>query len=257
MPFTVPATAAYRVAFAASPAGDQLGNVAIADVQLEKAQVSNTPSSYVETGSTRLVMSYNCPRSDADLRDAFQHVCDSTGACFYELTTPVIIDSEALNSGGSPLAGKLARGNYNYRHINVSVNLVGTGVRDCTSTPTSDCYGTGYVEYDLQHDGTNAGITDYNGNTRIFDFGSASVQHGKALAAERYITMPIGSSDQTLLAQPGIQHVEFQGRPLDGVYRLRIWDSPALKWCRLQDIQIVLNYRYWSQIIANGNAQAQ
>ena len=38
------------------------------------------------------------------------------------------------------------------------------------------------------------------------------------------------------------------GRPLDGSYRLRIWDSPALKWNRLEDIQVILKYRYWSRL---------
>jgi len=220
-------------------------------VQLEKTQASNLPSPYVETTNSTTVTSYNCPASSSDLRSLFQHNCDATGQCWYDLSTPIILDTEALNLGGSPLAGKLARGNYNYRHINIALNLVGTGVRDCTSQPTPDCFGTGYVEYNLEHDGTNAGITDYNGATRVFNFGIADVQHGKALTAERYITMPLGMDDQSLLAQPGIQHIEMRGRPLDGVYRLRIWDSPALKWDHLQDVQIVLNYRYWSEIVSS------
>jgi hypothetical protein len=104
----------------------------------------------------------------------------------------------------------------------------------------------------------NAGVTDYNGARRVFNFGVADIQHGKALTAERYITMPIGSEDQALLVQPGIQHIELRGRPLDGAYRLRIWDSPALKWDRLQDIQFILNYRYWSEIVPSAlGAQAR
>ncbi len=167
------------------------------------------------------------------------------------MAIPLILNTDALNHSHSPLVGKLAKGNYNYRHINVALNLVGTGVRDCTSAPTPDCFGTGYVEYNLEHDGTSAGISDYNGNVRVFNFGVATVNHGKALATERYITLPVGSDDQSLLAQPGIQHVEMRGRPLDGVYRLRIWDSPALQWSHLKDVQIVLNYRYWSEIVAS------
>ena len=255
--FTATQPGIYQVAFGASTADEGLGSVAIADVQLEVAQTGSTPSPYVDTTSSRTVTAYNCPPTDSDLRSAFQHNCDSTGLCWFDLTTPLIINTEGLNQGGSPLAGKLARGNFNYRHINVAVNLVGTGVRDCTQTPTPDCFGTGYIEYTLEHDGTNAGITDYNGKTRVFDFGIADIQHGKALAAERYITMPLGTADSTLLSQPGIQHVELRGRPLDGVYRLRIWDTPSLHWGQLQDIQILVNYRYWSEIVANGTASGQ
>jgi hypothetical protein len=50
------------------------------------------------------------------------------------------------------------------------------------------------------------------------------------------------------LTQPSILKPEFRGRPLDGGYRLRIWDSPGLMWNRLEDVQIILNYRYWSAI---------
>ena len=38
------------------------------------------------------------------------------------------------------------------------------------------------------------------------------------------------------------------GRPLSGVYRLRIHDTPTLDWQKLEDIQLVLNYRYWSRV---------
>jgi hypothetical protein len=255
--FSVSNPGIYAIAFGASTQEESAGNVAIADVQLEREVAAQTPSRYIETNDSLYVQAMSCTPSASDLRAAFVHNCNTQSQCYYDLTTPLIVDTQTLNGGGNPpLSGKLARGNYNYRHVDVAVNLVGTGLRDCTSNPTPDCYGTGYVEYDLAHDGRNAGISDYNGNTRYFDFGVASIQHGKALAAERYMTVPLGANDQGLISQPGIQHIEFQGRPLDGVYRLRIWDSPALQWQQLQDIQVVLSYEYWSQIVANGSGTA-
>jgi hypothetical protein len=256
--FSVATPGTYYVSFAASTAeqadgGPRLGSVAIADVQLEAALGNGAPSIYVQTSDSRLVTAYGCSPSDSDLRNAFTHVCDSGGSCYFELTSPIVIDTEALNNGTSPLAGKLAKGNYNFRHVDVALNLVGTGVHDCTNTPTQSCFGSGYIEYTLEHNGKNAGILDWNGNLRFFDFGIADIQHGKALAAERYITMPLGSDDQALISQPGIEHIEFAGRPLDGVYQLRVYDSPALQWQQLQDVQVVLNYEYWSQIVANGS----
>ena len=118
---------------------------------------------------------------------------------------------------------------------------------------TNACYGSGYVQYNLQHDATSAGILDYTGNVRVFNFGVASINGGKALAAEQYITMPVSSDDQSLLSQPGILHEELGGRPLDGAYTLSIIDSPDLNWSALQDIQIVFNYEYWSAIRVSGN----
>lgn len=40
---------------------------------------------------------------------------------------------------------------------------------------------------------------------------------------------------------------ELRGRPLAGTYVLRIWDDPALRFDRVEDVQIVLDYRYWTR----------
>lgn len=249
--FTVATSGVYSVAFGASTLGQGYGNVAIAAVQLEQG-TSGQPTDYVATGSSTMVQGLNCPMSDSDLRAGFTHNCDNTGACWYDLNVPLVIDTTQLT--GTPDGTQLASGNYNYRHIDSAINLVGTNVHDCTNDPNPSCYGSAFVQYDLAHDATNAGIIGYDGNSRVFDFGIASINHGKALAAERYITMPISSNDQQLISQPGIQHIEFGGRPLDGTYHLRIWDSPDLNWPALQDIQIILDYEYWSQI-QNGSTQ--
>ncbi len=193
-----------------------------------------------------MVTGLDCAMTDADFRAAFSHACDRDGSCHYDMSVPFIIDTSALD--GSGLGTKLASGNYNYRQITTAVNLVGTGVHSCANDPTPNCYGSGYVQYDLQHDAQNAGIVGYDGNSRPFDFGVAKIAGGKALAAEQYITVPVGSNDQSLISQPGIEHVEFGGRPLDGTYYLRIWDSPDLNWSALQDVQLIVDYEYWSQI---------
>jgi len=38
------------------------------------------------------------------------------------------------------------------------------------------------------------------------------------------------------------------GRPLAGKYTLRIWDDDALHFDRIEDIQIILGYRYWTRL---------
>jgi hypothetical protein len=40
---------------------------------------------------------------------------------------------------------------------------------------------------------------------------------------------------------------EFQGRPLDGDFVIRVWDSDGLNFSAIQDVQVVLNYRYWTR----------
>ena len=243
--FTVTNAGMYTVAFGASTLSEGPGSVGIANVQLEQA-TSGQPSTYVGTTSTTMVAGLDCPMSDSDLRAAFTHSCDPSGACHYDLAVPFIIDTSALD--GTPLSAKLANGNYNYRQVTTALNMVGTNVHSCANDPSPDCYGSGYVQYSLQHDASNAGIVGYDGNSRVFDFGVASVNNGKALAAEQYITMPLSTNDQNLISQPGIEHIEFGGRPVDGTYYLRIWDSPDLNWSALQDVQLILDYEYWSQI---------
>src|SRR5262249_16613225 len=143
-------------------------------------------------------------------------------------------------------------GNFNFRHVDVAVNLVGTGLRDCTGYASQDCYASGYLEYSLEHDGDGVEILAYDKEARQFDFGIGAISHGKALAAEQYIAMPLSAADQGLLQQPGILKPELRGRPLDGSYQLRVYDSPALRWERLEDVQLILKYRYWSRVSTPG-----
>jgi hypothetical protein len=184
-------------------------------------------------------------------RSFFERRCEK-GACFYDLVRPITINTESLRDGESPLLGKLAQGNHNYRHLSLAVNLVGQGMLACDG-PQGSCLGTGYVEYDLEHNARSAGILGASGEARTFDFGIGGVRHGKALAMERFLSFPLSSADEGLLQQAGVDKPELRGRPLDGSYRLRIFESPALRWERLQDVQIVLRYRYWSPINGSGN----
>jgi hypothetical protein len=250
--FDVPSSAAYRVAFGASISPMLAGSVAIADVQLEALATGGATRDYEDTDSLGQVRLSACSASADDLRGAFVRSCDATGTCWWELASPIFIDTSAFAVNGHSLIGKLASGNFNFRHVDVAVNLVGTAVRDCTGSPTPDCYGSAYLEYSLDHNGDDVGVLGFDGTAQTFDFGVATIAHAKALTAERYITMPLSSDDQSLLNQNGILKPELRGRPIDGLYQLRIYDSPALRWENLQDIQIVLNYRYWSRVATPG-----
>jgi hypothetical protein len=92
------------------------------------------------------------------------------------------------------------------------------------------------------------GIVGYDREARRFDFGEGAIRHGKALTAERYLTVPLSGADTSLLSATGITKTELRGRPLDGRYRLRIYESPALRWSNLEDIQLMIRYRYWSRV---------
>jgi hypothetical protein len=73
----------------------------------------------------------------------------------------------------------------------------------------------------------------------------AYIQHGKALAAERILTNPPTGTDMGLIGE--YVKGEFKGRPIQGNYRLRVWADPGLQWTQLDDIQLMLDYHYWTR----------
>jgi hypothetical protein len=75
----------------------------------------------------------------------------------------------------------------------------------------------------------------------VFD---GSIEHARGLALERYITNPISSTDRELLKD--YMRAEFAGRPLDGNFTVRVWEEPGVDLEAIEDVQLVLNYRYWT-----------
>ena len=192
---------------------------------------------------------------DGDLSQYFSYRCEGLGsnkACFWELNKLIRLDTEALNQGVGPLVGKVGIANYNHRLLSTAVNVVGTGVLDCAKDPRSSCYGSGYLEYDLDHSAFRIPIDDYEGAVRCFDFGNGTIRGAKALASERYITTPLSGADAQLIQQAAFTKQELSGRPLSGQYRFRIKDTPALQWSNVEDVQLMLSYRYWARV---GRAQ--
>jgi hypothetical protein len=245
--FLVQTPGVHYVSFGASSTAAGRGSVAIANVQLERlSSIAAVPKTYSHTTSSLTVVTNECGSSDL-FRRAFAYRCEA-GRCYYDLMTPVIIDTRAVQSGFSRLSGKLASGNFNFRHVTAALNIVGTGVIDCAGNPSADCFSNNWVEYTLQHVAFSTPLLDHNGEERRFNFGQGTINNAKALTSERVITQPIGSADQQLLGQPQFTKPELGGRPLSGVYRFRIYDKPSLVWNQIEDIQVVLHHRYWSRV---------
>jgi hypothetical protein len=238
----------YHVAFAAGR-GNEIGtNLAIANVQLEGGGATAAATAYDSNAGSRTKLSANCGvDTPADFRARFDYHCDG-GGCYYQLRDALRLDTELLQQGYSPLSGKVANGNYNYRLGSIAVNLVGTGLVDCSKADAPSCSSTGYVEYDLTHSAQNVPMEDYSGRTSCFDFAIGNIHGGKALATERVLSLPLGSADSELISQPLLSKVELVGRPLSGTYSLRIRDTPGLVWGKLRDVQLLVNYNYWSRV---------
>ena len=186
----------------------------------------------------------NCVRLCAD---GFGADCSEGGGeeyCYWEtsfgLTQRDIERGRVLSSAG------FARGNYNYRLGTVAANIVGTGVRDCErSRSPSACYTGGYLQYSIEHLGPHT-VRNVRGEDYVSELFNGRVEHARALASERYVSNPLSSSDRTLLSD--YYRRELVGRPLDGTYVVRIWDTPGLAFDRIEDVQLVVNYSYWTRL---------
>src|SRR5690606_5853156 len=102
----------------------------------------------------------------------------------------------------------------------------------------------GYLPYSLYHTGPFF-VRNHAGNdfeALLFD---GKIEHARGLAAERYISNPLSATDSQLIS-PYVRQ-EFRGRPLDGMFRIRIWDEEGVDFNQLQDVQLLINYRYWTR----------
>ena len=139
----------------------------------------------------------------------------------------------------------LVRGNYNYRADALSLNFVGTNVRDCAGSPfPSGCYGSGFVNYSIEHLGPYP-VSNHQGERYEPPLFTGLIESARGLSAERYLTNPLSSADRALI-EP-YSRGEFRGRPLTGTYVIRIWDDGVVNFDHIEDIQILLDYRYWTR----------
>jgi hypothetical protein len=163
--------------------------------------------------------------------------------CFREAT--FAINQRNLESGDVFKYAGFAKGNFNYRLSDVSVNFTGTGILSCeqSDSPLS-CHGSGNLQYSLIHSGPYFVRNHEGEDARLFLY-EGHIDHARGLAAERYFGNPIGGDDASLLDQ--YLRTEFRGRPLDGNFTLRVWEKPGVNFDRIEDVQLVLKYRYWTR----------
>lgn len=176
--------------------------------------------------------------------DGYGSFCPESGEreeCFQELVFD--INQKSIELGDQlPLAG-FAKGNFNYRIDSIGLNFVGTGIRDCADAPEG-CYNSGFVQYTLDHTGGFFVRNHFGGwfESHLFN---ASIEHARGLGAERYVSNPIASTERDLLQD--YMRQELQGRPLHGNFRLRVWETPGVNFNAIEDVQIVMNYGYWTR----------
>lgn len=218
--------------------------------------VSAEPHAFVATGADGTVVARACSDDGgAQFRSQFTRRCerlcpnglpggceasDLVETCYREAAFRV--DTSSL---GSRYGVGLAGGNFNYRHGTVALNVIGEGIRDCENAVyPSTCYSNGFLPFSLIHEGPYV-VTNYDGVPYDAPLYTGRISGARALEAERYLTNPLGSTDRALLSD--YSRGEFAGRPLSGRYRIRIHETPELHFTEVRDIQLLLNYRYWTR----------
>lgn len=233
--------------------------VDLAGFMLERSQYGGMPGPYLETvypGLSSLPVCEDIEGTQFRRRFARRCVkicptgvgefCADVSAeerCFFEMMFSVTADDLATGR----LLGRtgFAAGNYNYRTEQIAVNLVGVGLKDCSRADwPSSCFSNASIPFSLRHLGPYE-VTAHNGAVYHAPLFNGAIEYGRGLSAERYLTNPLSSSDKALL--DGYSHREFIGRPVAGTYALRIWDTPELRLENLEDVQILLSYRYWTR----------
>lgn len=178
--------------------------------------------------------------------DGFSENClDSalSDRCFWEIGFS--LDQRDLEAGRIFAQSGFARGNFNYRIEDVAVNFVGTGVRDCADSQVpSTCFAAGFVPYSLKHTGPLF-VRNHVGADFPVSLFNGNIEHARGLGTERYLTNPLSSADRELL-EPYMRR-EFNGRPLDGNFVLRVWDEEGVDFSAIADVQLFLRYRYWTR----------
>jgi hypothetical protein len=150
-----------------------------------------------------------------------------------------------VEAGNLVRSAGFARGNFNYRIEEIGVNFVGTDVRSCSGSSTpSGCYSAAFVPYSMQHLGPYQ-VRTYEGDDFQVHLFPGRIEQARGLGAERYLSNPLSSADHDLIRQY-LRH-EFNGRPLDGTFVLRVWDDEGVNFGAIADVQIVLKYRYWTR----------
>lgn len=219
-----------------------------------------TPGLFASTGEERVRLEFDCHDADGSVfREFFKRGCRKLcpngfdGECSSEATAAEHCYQEAhLNLNQRDIESGLllrntgfARGNFNYRIESMALNFVGTGLRDCSGAAApASCFSRGYIPYSLTHAGPFF-IRNHLGQDFRADLFTGNIEFARGLGSERYISNPISSADRELLGP--YTRFEYQGRPIDGNFTVRVWDDEGIDFSRIEDIQVILTYRYWTR----------
>ncbi|MDJ0765366.1 MAG: hypothetical protein QNJ97_20465 [Myxococcota bacterium] len=157
------------------------------------------------------------------------------------------LDIDAIERGNMGQFGLIAPNNFNYRMRTFAANVVGIDAIDCTMADDPlTCAANPWLVYDLKQMG-QVRIRNHHKELSVeaFNIPTGRISGGQAWAAEQVIGFPISGAHQGALAQ--IQRVALMGRPMQGMFEFRLYDTPEMVWNNVEDIQLILGYHFWTR----------
>jgi hypothetical protein len=132
---------------------------------------------------------------------------------------------------------------YNTRFGRIAINLVGTGVLDCTkATDSQACYSSPYVRFDMKGAGP-AWVTDFNETWHTVETPFLRLEGAKALAAEEWLDPVSNGWNQPFVTATA--RGELADRPIGGAYSLEFALAPEVVFDRVARVQILTEDSYW------------
>jgi hypothetical protein len=132
---------------------------------------------------------------------------------------------------------------YNVRWVQLAVNLVGTGLLDCSrAIDPSTCFSQSYVRMNLEQIGP-AWVSDHNEDWRFNNAVDAHIEGGKALAAEQWLDPVANGFSKPYVA--AVARQELRDRPVGGTYELELELGPEVQLNQLQSVQVLVQTAYW------------
>jgi hypothetical protein len=144
---------------------------------------------------------------------------------------------------GGDIAHEPYQNRFNARWTRLAVNLVGTGLIDCSlAADPMTCYSEPFLRYQLTHVGP-AWVSDFEQVWHVLGLPRGQIEGAKALATETWLD-PIFES----FSKPEVDAVarsEFRERAYGGVYHLELNTGPEVRFERLERVQVLAGGSYW------------
>jgi hypothetical protein len=132
---------------------------------------------------------------------------------------------------------------HNVRWSRFAVNLVGTGVRDCTrATDRTACFADGTVRYTLRQ-ASRPWVSDYLGQWRVLGLGEGSTSSSRALANEQWLDVLTNGWDKPFVG--AVAREELFERPVGGLYDLDLEVPAEVRPERIERVQILTQQTSW------------